>query len=285
MPEAATGAAAAAPGAGAAPPAPASAGSHLASVPSGAWFNDFKSEEVRTIVSKFKSPEELATGYFNLEKMKGVPDERLLRLPEKLEGDVVRPIFEKLGMPKEPKGYELPRDEKTSDPKFLDWAEGTFHKNHLTKAQAQGMQKAYDEYAQAQRQAQTNALQNSIMQAEEKLKGEWGASYEQNVNLAKQGAKILGMDAKTLDTLEMLQGRETLYKTLQRIGVGVGESTFVDGSGASKPELTQEQAQAEMKQLMTDQKFQKQFNKGSKEAIDRWTKLNQLAAPGEKQIS
>lgn len=290
MPEAAvaTPGGGAAPAASAAPPASApSAGATLVSVPQGAgaeWASSFKDENVRTTVSRFKTPEDLATSYYNLEKMKGVPEDRLLKLPEKLEGPEARAIFERLGAPKDPKGYELPRDQKDMDPKFTEFAESMFFEQGITKAQAQGIVGKYSEYAQKQMLDQVTARNNSIIQADEKLKGEWGAAYEKNINIVKQGVHILGLDAKTLDFLEAAQGRETLYKTLHKIGVGVGESSFVDGSASAPAKPTQEQAQEQLKQLTGDEKFRKKLLKGDVEARKQWDEVNQLAAPGEKQI-
>lgn len=275
-----------APSVGATAPTP-SAGATLQSVPAGAeWFKEFKNGDLKNYITekKFSDPEQLAQSYWNLEKLKGVPEDRLLKLPEKFEGADARAVFERLGAPKEAKGYELPRDEKSSDPKFLEWAEGTFFKNSLTKSQAASLTNDFNEYIKTQTQAQVEANNNGILQADAKLKNEWGAAYDSNVNLVRQGAKILGLDAKTLDIMESVQGREALFKTLQRIGVGVGESNFVDGSSTQTPAMTAEQAHEEIKKLIKDNKFSKKVARGDMEATARWNELNRLAAPGDKQI-
>lgn len=268
------------------PPAPASAGQALGTTAS--WFEGFQNAELKSFVEtrKFDSPEKLAESYVNLEKMKGVPADRLLKLPEKMEGDEARAVFERLGTPKEAKEYGLPRDEKATDHSFTDWAEKTFHENNLTKTQAKGLAEKFDAYVQSQNQAQTAAQAQALQQADTKLRSEWGQNYDANINIAKQGAKILGLDAKSLDSLEALQGRDALFKSLHRIGVSVGESTFVDGSqgGQAPATVTPEQAQAEIKTLLADQKFVKKVSRGDTEALAKWNHLNKLASPGEKQI-
>lgn len=266
----------------AAPSAPPTASAQLVTPQ---WYESFKSPELKTYVQerKINSPEDLATRYQNLEKLKGVPEDRLLKLPEKMEGDAAKAVWQKLGAPKEAKEYGIPREEG-KDTSFADWAEQAFFANNLTKSQAEGVLKSYSELNAQLQAKQQEAYQNSIRQADEKLKSEWGASYEQNLNLAKQGARILGIDAKTIDLLEKTQGREHLFKTLQKIGVSVGESNFVQGNPAPTTDLTPEQAQGEIQKLMTDQKFMKKFNKGDVETMERWNRLNQLAAPGTKSI-
>lgn len=271
-----------APGAGVTPP---SAGAALHSVPQ-EWASGFKEENKAYISQKgFKTPEALAESYKSLEaKLSSrVPDERMLVLPEKVEGDALRPIFERLGAPKEPKGYELPRDEK-SDPKVADWLESTFHKGGLTKTQAGVIMNAYSERLQSEVAAGTEARRVALIQADARLQGEWGAEYEKNVNIAKQGAKILGIDPKTLDVLEALQGREVLFKNLQKIGVAVGESNFIDGKTNVPTPLTPEQAQAEINTLMKDQKFGKKLQKGDVEATNKWNELHKIATPGTFQV-
>lgn len=288
---AATIAPAAAPGAGAPAAAAApsttgapSAGATLTSVPAGPdWAGSFK-EETRNYISQkgFKTPESLAESYKHLEaKMSArAPDERTLVLPEKMEGAEARAVWERLGAPKEAKGYGLPRE--GADPAFADWAEGAFHQNNLTKTQAEGVVKAYNEKIHADMTGQQEFVKNAIAQGDQSLQKQWGAAYESNINIAKQGAKILGLDAKTLDIMEALQGREALFKNLQRIGVGMGESKFVDGAAA--PATTPEQAQQQIKELMQDAKFVKKVNRGDAESLKRWNDLNRLAAPGDKSI-
>jgi hypothetical protein len=228
----------------------------------------------------------MAVGYQNLEKLRGVPEDRLLKLPEKMEGDDARAVWEKLGAPKEAKGYELPRNEKAPDGgKFTEWAEQAFHENNLTKNQAQGLQKAYDAKFAADMKSHQEAATLKITQDTETLKKQWGARYDENITLAKQGAKILGLDAKTIDIIEANLGRKALFENLHKLGVSVGEATFVDGTGGGQPtQMTPEQAQAEINNLLKDQKFTKKVARGDKESTERWNQLNQWAAPGDKQI-
>lgn len=285
QPQAGNSAAAAAPSATAnTPAAPQAAGAQLQSVPAGAeWINGIKSEELKTFIQnkKYSSLDALAESHFNIEKLKGVPEDRLLKIPEKLEGDEARSVFQRLGAPKEAKGYELPADDKT-DPQFNNWAQDTFYEMNLTKGQGQGLVNKFNSYVAAQTKAQQEAAVVNRTNQDQALRKEWGGNYEKNVEIAKQGVKILGLDSKTLDLMEAMQGRDTLFKTLHKIGVGVGESQFVDGQQASTE--TPEQAQAKIKDLMNDKKFYKRMSKGDLEARKEWDRLNEIAAPGTIEI-
>lgn len=291
MPEVATATAApvAAPSTATAAPI-ASAGAALAPPPpqvntqAANWFGDFKNDELRSYVQekKFTGPEQMAERYKNLESLRGVPEDRLLKLPEKMEGPEAKVIWEKLGTPKDVAGYEF--DEKGQDPKLLSWAKETFLKNNMTKSQGQSLLNEYNQLMTNELKQQNEARTHAILQADEKLKSEWGNQYETNLNLAKQGAKVLGIDSKTLDVIEALQGRESLFKTLKGIGVAVGESSFVDGGSQAATTMSADQAQAEIKQLLNDKKFVKAMGKGDQEARQKWDSLNRLAAPGDKTL-
>lgn len=287
MPDAATTAAPATTAPAATTEVPSAGGTLLTPQPA-EWANNFQNNDIKTYVSQkgFKSAEALAESYKALETKfsSRAPDDRTIVIPEKFEGDAAKAVFEKLGMPKEAKDYGFIKDEKTTDIKFTEWAESAFHKSNLTKSQADSLLNSYNEKVKADIQASIDSRKNAISQAEAKLKAEWGAQYDQNVNLAKQGAKILGLDQKTLDIMEAMQGRDSLFKNLQKIGVAVGESNFVDGKTAAPATMTEQEAQAELKKLINDKEFSKKVNAGDRQALEEWNRINQLAAPGTKPI-
>lgn len=291
MPEVATATAApvAAPSTATAAPI-ASAGAALAPPPpqvntqAANWFGDFKNDELRSYVQekKFTGPEQMAERYKNLESLRGVPEDRLLKLPEKMEGPEAKVIWEKLGTPKDLKGYEF--KEEGQDPQLMAWARETSFKMNLTKGQAEGMVAAYQERDLNQMKASAEARNNARLQGQEKLKKEWGPEYETRLNIAKQGAKIFGYDQQELDILEAIRGTEAVYKKMYERGVGVGESSFVDGGSQAATTMSADQAQAEIKQLLNDKKFVKAMGKGDQEARQKWDSLNRLAAPGDKTL-
>lgn len=263
-----------------APQAPAQAAANAT------WFDGFKSAETKSFIQdrKFTDPEQLAQSYLNLEKLKGVPEDRLLKLPEKMEGAEARAVFERLGAPKEAKGYELQVKDDFGGTKFAEHAQAVFHKHNLTKAQGQNVISELTQFATTERAALAETRKNAMIQADTKLKSEWGPNYDKNVNIAKQGAKILGLDEKSLDIMEALQGRDVLLKNLQKIGVSVGESPFVDGSPAAVQTETPEVAQEEIQKLILDKEFGKKLLSGDTEARKRWDDLNKKASPGDFQI-
>ena len=93
-------------------------------------------------VTKFKTAEEMARGYVNLEKRFGVPAERRIDLPEDMaNAEAMRPVFAKLGLPDKPDGYgfKLAEGASEADNAMLGKYVEAAHKVGLPTAQARQM--------------------------------------------------------------------------------------------------------------------------------------------------
>lgn len=284
-----------APGAAAAPAAPAPASTTMTTptpitpapavseVPS--WTSTL-SEDARAYVTTkgFKDPAAVLDSYRNFEKLQGVPQDRLLKLPENMDSPEGRAILEKLGLPKAANEYGLEKYAPKEDPKAMDKISAAFHEAGVTRQAADKfVAKMQAEQVAGQKAAKENHAA-MIVQGDVALKKEWGQAYEQNLNIAKAGVNALGLDGKTLDILESTQGREKLFKMLHKIGAGVGEANFVAGRPAADGILAPEQARARIKDLMIDKGFTSRLAQNDKDAKSQWQKLHEMAHPGEFTI-
>lgn len=265
-------------------PPPAVTPPPAAAPPASDWTSGFSDNLKGMVQNKgFKGPVDLAESYYNFEKLQGVPQDRLLKLPENMNTPEGRAIMERLGTPKDAKGYSLEKlmPKEGADPKLAEWAGEVFNKGNLTTAQAEVVMQAWNERQAATVTAHQENLKASIAQADAALKKEWGMAYEQNINLAKSGMAALELDAKTVDALEALQGREKLFKTLQKIGAGVGEASFVTGRPAGDGTLAPEQARNKIAELSSDQNFVQRLMKGDVAAKTEWNRAHEMASGGQ----
>lgn len=272
------------PAAGAAPTVttPAASGNTVAPTE---WTSGF-SDETRGYVQKkgFKDAGALADSYISLEKLHSAGPDRLLRLPESMEGDEAKAVWERLGKPKEAKDYALKTPEK-GDPKFTEWAQDVFHKGNLTSKQASDVQSAWNE-RMAQVQAQTAENQKTAATlAVTDLKTEWGAAFDKNKNLADQAGKVLGWSDQKLGALAMAVGPKEAMKMLLDIGNSISESKFVGGRPAPDGNITPEQARAELNQLYQDSAWVKRYTNGDFDAKKRMSELQKMANPGEVRLT
>ena len=253
----------------------------------GDWTQGLSDDTKGWISNKqFQNPGQLADAYRNLEKLRGVPAERLLQLPEDMNTPEGRAIFERLGAPKTAAEYGLDKlmPKEGGDPKLAEWASEVFLEAGIPRNAAEKIISKWNERGAASQNADKENYSAMLTQGEAALKKEWGAAYDQNVNLAKSGMRALELDGKEVDTLERIMGRERLFKKLSKIGAGVGESGFVAGRPAADGALAPEQARAKIKELQGDPTWTRRYLKGESDAKSQMTKLQQMAYPGEFTI-
>lgn len=228
----------------------------------------------------FKDPGAVLESYRNFEKLQGVPQDRLLKLPETVDLSTAegRAIFERLGAPKEAKEYDVKVPAEVGDEKFVEWFKETAHKNGLTRKQAEGFINSLSETTLNQLKVQTEASQAKLQQEEAGLKNEWGAAFEQNTNIAKAGARALSLSKEHLDALEGVLGYSNTIKMLHKLGSATGEHEFIAGKPAGGGVLTPAQAAARLAELGRDKGFYARIKAGDADAKKQWHDLNMMAA-------
>jgi hypothetical protein len=279
-------------GAPATPGSTGGGGSTTNDVNPGAWMAGFSDDLKGRVSAKgWKGPVELADSYFNLEKLLGAPKERLVTLPDKFMGDdgkltaEGRGIYERLGTPKDAKGYELEKllPAENGDKQLMEHFQNVFHEAGVPKGQAEAIVKNWNEYqAKAFNGLREQAIQR-FKDADAQLRKDWGAAHDQNINIAKEGVRRLGHDAKTIDALSAILGHDKTMKLYHQLGSAVGESTFVAGKSPATV-MEPSTAQGKLSQLKADKGFMEKVGKGDSESLALWTKLHEQAYPGTTSI-
>ena len=226
--------------------------------PLSTWYAGFQNADLRGYVETkgFQNPEALADSYRNLEKLRGVPADRLLSLPEKPDAPEWDAVWNRLGRPEKPDGYGLKplegMPEGLYDQKSAAWFASVAHKAGLNPSQARLL---HDEFAKLQvegHNAKINAVRQAGEQGEAALRSEWGPDYDVRVQTAQRAAKAIGIDAPTLDKIETALGYAGLMKFFAGVGAKMGEDVAVGrGGGAANP-ATQEGAMAEIGRIYAE---------------------------------
>ncbi len=273
------------------PPAPAAAPPPAVTppgangAPGGDWAASFDDDTKGYLQNKgFKSPKEVLDSYRNLEKTFGVPADQILKLPKDLNSPEARAVWERLGAPKTAAEYGIEKLVPKEAKEFADWASNIFHETGVPQSAAEKIVTKWNERAVAAEAASKENYIASITQGEAALKKEWGAAYEQNINLAKAGMRALELSNEEIDSLDRMVGRERLFKRLSAIGKGVGEASFVGGRPAADGALAPEQARQKIKELGQDTTWVKKFSAGDTEAKKLMEKLQRMAYPGEMTV-
>jgi hypothetical protein len=237
----------------------------------------------------FKDPAALADAYRNLEKLQGVPQDRLMKLPERFYDDnglltpEGRGIYERLGTPKDPKEYGIEAPKEGGDAKRLELFLKNAHDLGLTKAQAQRLAQADGEYANQFLAAQKEAAAAKFRDESNALNKEWGAAYEQNKTIAADGVRKLGLDNQKIDALSSVLGHAETMKLLHNIGKATGEASFVRGRRAEGP-LEPATAKSRIAELTADRDFGSRLMNGEADAKALWQRLHEQAYQGTVNI-
>jgi hypothetical protein len=252
---------------------------------SGKWTDSFDTDTKDFVTQRgFQDPKAVIESYRNLEKLRGVPQDRLLKLPEAPDAPEWNDVYSKLGKPASPEGYGLkPKDPNASG--FTDWAKTAFHKLNLTTAQGQELVNQFNEYNSAQ-DAESRAKHETAVQDQTmKLKKEWGSAFQQNIGRAKEAYRQLGIPDAAIDSLEKSIGFDGVIKLFHDLGTKVGEASFISGDvGSSYGEgsiLTPDQANARIRALKQDGDFVQRYLKNEVKAKEQMARLIKMANPAD----
>lgn len=230
----------------------------------------------------FKDPAAVLDSYRNLEKLRGVPQERLLTLPEKDDAPEWAQIHERLGKPKTAEEYKFELPEGAKDEGFEKWVRDTLHSNGISKKAGEAIMKSYSDYFTNQMNAVVEADKVSLANEVKSLQKEWGAAYEQNSGIADRAAAAFGMDEAQIKALGEVMGRAGAMKFLYNIGSRLGEGQFVTGGkdGGGFGILTPAAAMDRINALKRDPDFSKRYLSGEVGARDEMKRLHAQAYPG-----
>lgn len=246
------------------------------------WTTGFDDETKGYIQNKgFKSPQDLLGSYRNFEKLQGVPQDRILKLPENFDSPEGRAILERLGTPKEAKDYGVAIPPENGDPNLAEFMSKTFLEAGVTKSMASKIVEKWNEYQGGNRAAQAETMKAKFAEADKALRTEWGAAFDQNKNVVDSAARTLGMSKEELGSLGMALGPDKAMKLLHKLGTSLGEHTFVAGKAAANTILDPNQAKSKIDELRSNSDFVQRLASGDKKALSEWTRAHEMAAPGE----
>lgn len=228
----------------------------------------------------FKEPKDVVESYRNFEKLKGVPMERLLTLPESLEGDGMNSVWERLGAVKEAKELSIDVPKELADEKFSDFLKDTFHKLKVPRSMAETFTKEFINRQKSMMEADAADSKQAVATQFNDIKKEWGAAFEQNQNIANAAAAKFGLTMDEIKSLGASMGPAKALKFLHKIGEGLGEGTYVQGSDGRDGQMTPEQARSEIKSLIKDVDFGRRLAAKDSDSLKKWNRLHESAFRG-----
>lgn len=245
------------------------------------WTTGFNDDQKAYVQNKgFKNPGEILESYKNYEKLQGVPQDRLLRLPENMDSPEGRAVWERLGLPKEAKDYGLKAPEQGGDPKLAEWAQGIFHEIGIPRGMAEKLLGKWNERMTGESKTLEQNRTAFLTDAQNNLKTAWGNNFDQNKTIADQAAIRLGMGEKEVAALGQALGPDKAMQLLHKFGTATGEHTFVDGRPPGSGNMDPGQAKSAIDTMIGDATFRKRLSEGDADARRQWDNAHKMAFPG-----
>jgi hypothetical protein len=222
----------------------------------GTWFEGMSPEEIGYLQNKGfdgdDGTKKLFESYRNLERLRGVPDDQILKLPK--DGDPMDDVYNKLGRPEKPEDYvynPVEGEDVDSNPIIGDIRQAA----HEAGLSAEGFTKLTDAYNQAVVREQ-QAMAEQAKEAEEQelsaLKREYGADLDKMVDQSNATAIALGFDQDIADSLRNAMGPRKMLDLMKTLGDAVGEDTVRTSANKAPYGQTKEQLSARKAEIMAE---------------------------------
>lgn len=148
------------------------------------WYASLEPEYHDTIGKKYTSLSEFAKGHSNLEKYLGADKNTILKVPSERTPEAMRPIYDLVGVPKDPSGYDIPLPEGSVFSK--DDIGELAQVMHQTGVSAEAAQKLVEWYnnktaALGEHLTQDNDVAN--YEFVNTLKKDWGMAFDANIKV------------------------------------------------------------------------------------------------------
>jgi len=222
----------------------------------------------------FKDPVAVLVSYQNLEKLRGVPEAQLLKLPAKLDdAEGMAAVYDRLGRPESAEKYT--QAVGVSDDVFKAIAADA-HKLGLSDAQFAGLQKTTGMVAEKLREAEETATAAAFDQ--------WKGSNGDGFTAAARVMATVGVDEKQLEGI-LTGDKVALYDFLARVGSRSSEAAVIQGEAPrSEFAMSPDAARLKVSELFADKDFMAAYTNPNerirKPAIDRMSRLNQIVTKG-----
>ena len=243
------------------------------------WYSDIKDESLRGYAEArgFKSTEELIASYKQLDDL-GLAERvgKTLTIPGEDDAEGHNNLYKALGRPDSPDGYNL-LPEGQAPTEFTSAMAKVMHEHGLTKKQAEGLSKYYNEMANATQAESLKKFEVESANQMEALKKEWGTNYGHNVEMFKRGVKGLGVSTDEFSTIEQAVGTKRAVEIFKNAASGMSEAQFHASNDSNPNFMSSEAANAELERLSFDKDFGRRLTNGDIAATEKWERLNRLA--------
>lgn len=225
-----------------------------------------------------------AHSHFELEKLRGVPEEQLLRLPKDASDEAGwNTVYNRLGVPEKAADYDFSAIKKADgqplDQPFTDEVRQLAHELKLPKNQAVLFAQKLSARAELEAKNEQANYEADLSKEKSTLKTNWGQNAPQFATIAQNAARKMGVQDTELAALEKTVGYARVMDMFLKIGQATGEDKFVrNGAPGGDGVMTREQAMAKLAMLEKDTAWGQKFSAGDASAAREFDNLTRVVA-------
>ena len=199
-----------------------------------------------------------------------------------------------LGRPETPEGYKWDRPadlppEATVTAEETEWLRKTAHKHGMLPGQFQGLLTEWAKYRHEAMTADAANTANARATADAALREEWGAAFEQKMQMGEKAFNRFASDPMRKAVLEAggyAKMAPEFARMFAAVGAAIGEDSLrgsQDGSGQFI--MTPNEAKARVNKILADVKHPYWDNKSKAhdDAVAEVKRLNDLAYPNQEE--
>lgn len=247
------------------------------------WYSDIAQDDSTAgyIQAKgWKDAGDILESYRNLEKFRGVSEDKLLKLPDEQTPESMRGIYEQLGAAKSVDEYQVTMpDNMEVDEGLLGQAREFAFESGMSTSQFQQLVDIYNQSIISGANNITEEYNTNREIQENQLKQDWGSQYQESLFLAEQAMREVGVSDEQRAVLEAGLGVDGTAKLFNKVGSSLQEVN-VDSKASSDFGMTPEKARYEMDTILsrasTDRSVAEQFQKATGPEYDRYKQLMKL---------
>jgi len=207
-------------------------------------------------IQKFKDKEGMAKSYLELQKLLG--HEKVALPKDENDAEAIAHLNKALGVPDEPKGYDLKVPEPIPGLEQVQFGMDEFkqisHELNLTQKQSEKLLEKYNGMLTDIQKGAQDAYVEQLNGTKKELMNEWGLAYESKVKLAQDVMNKFSGNKETFDYVNSkIGGDPTTLKWLALVGESFKEGSLGDlGNPATGFTKTPSEAKGEYDKIMND---------------------------------
>ena len=178
---------------------------------------------------------------------------RTVVLPSGEDDAAYSEIYDRLGRPPAPDGYEINRDGAPVDETLLEWYRGVAYDAGLSARQASALFDAWGAMAASRVEDMNRQAASERDEAVETLREKWGLRFDSKLASAQRAARRFG--GGHVPALEKALGHGPMIEFLVRVGEALGEDAPPAGDGRGGFGLSPEEARRSYDQRKRDPDF------------------------------